>query len=164
MAASILALSAAAALAAAPGGAQEAPPDPAIAQYVETVPTSRGAKVRTGTKAAATKPAAAVRDAIAADGGSDARALEEVVSSADLGAPAPKASGQSDAASKRVTPGTENGVPPAASDAPAAEASAAPVTSDESGTSPLVALGGALALVTAGAFAFAAIRARGAKG
>jgi len=45
----LLALSA---VAAAPAAAQEAPlpPDPAIGQYVETVPTSSGAKARTGTK------------------------------------------------------------------------------------------------------------------
>jgi len=48
----LLASSAAAAVAVAPAAAQESPlpPDPAIAQYVETVPTSSGAKARTGTK------------------------------------------------------------------------------------------------------------------
>jgi len=151
--AAFVGLATAATIAVPPAGAQETPPpDPAIGQYVETVPTSSGAKVRTGTNKATKKPSDAVRKAVAAKGGSDATALEEVVSSADLGAPE---TGAQELPKQRGAPTakTERAKPEASSATPAAV--------NEGGSSQLVWLGGALALLTAGALVVAVVRARG---
>ena len=73
-------------------GAAEPPPDPsdsALAQYVEQIPTSRGAKPVTSSRGeAAAQPLSPSASAeLRAQGGADARLLKKIATSPALGAP-----------------------------------------------------------------------------
>ncbi len=97
----------------------EPPLDPAIAVYVEQIPSGSGSVASTGTSG----PRAEVPDAVAArikaEGGGDAPALEEIVSSPALGAPSAAGSGAQaaggDAAGGEIGGGGARGEPAAAS-------------------------------------------------
>jgi hypothetical protein len=118
---------------------------PSIAQYVEMVPTSKGSH-RLRRDSHRSRLAPEIRRRIRSRGGADAAALEEIVSSAGMGAP------KSDGASKPPrSQGASGRAPNNALAAPAAD-----VAEDSDGTT--LPLAGLLALLTAGATGFAVIR------
>lgn len=76
-----------------PAIAADSPPqppiNPAIAVYVEQIPTSEGSVVAGSTSGGPAKPPRAIVGKLRREGGADAAALEDLVTSAGLGAPSP---------------------------------------------------------------------------
>jgi hypothetical protein len=109
-------------------------PAPAVAQYVESIPTSTGPVVPGATKPTARKLPAALQEEVAAKGGSDAAVLEQIATSSVYGAPQTTLT-PSDAAVS-PTPPPETATPAPATPAPATPAPATPKATNPEATKP----------------------------